>query len=110
MIQELSLDHIHRPSSPNLSHLDTQSLASTTGTTLYHVESADDADLHVDLKCKSCKISSDDQELDNAKPPSQSPFNHSVLRLIVSSRTISILDPAGSSISQVKTASPFSTP
>lgn len=58
MIYEDHFDHIHRPSSPNLSYLDTQSLASTTSTTLYHAESAEDTDTQVGLKCKSCKLSS----------------------------------------------------
>ncbi|KAL9065101.1 MAG: hypothetical protein Q9161_008448 [Pseudevernia consocians] len=51
--QELRFDHISRPSSPNLSHVDTQSLASTTSTTLYHAESVEDADTPMGLKCKS---------------------------------------------------------
>lgn len=58
MNQELRFDHICRPSSPNLSHVDTQSLASTTSTTLYHAESVEDADTPMGLKCKSCKFSS----------------------------------------------------
>lgn len=57
-IQEFRFDHIHRPSSPNLSHLDTQSLASTTSTTLYHAESVEDTDMQMGIKCKSCELSS----------------------------------------------------
>lgn len=52
IVQELRFDHIHRPCSPNLSHLDTQSLASTTSTTLYHAESVEDVDTQMGLKCK----------------------------------------------------------
>ncbi len=57
MNQELRFDYIQRPSSPNLSHIDTQSLASTTSTTLYHAESVEEADTQMGLKCKSCKFS-----------------------------------------------------
>lgn len=108
MIQELHFDHVHRSSSPNSSHLDTQSLASTTSTTLYHAESVEDDDTHMGLKCKLSKLSCPTQ-IQTANPL-QSPSNHSVPRSIVSSRTILILARAGSSTSQVKTAPPFSTP
>ena len=57
MIQELHTDHNHRPSSPSFSHGDTQSLASTTSTTL-HAESIEDVDTQMGLKCKPCKLSS----------------------------------------------------
>ena len=58
MIHELRFDHTHRTNSPNSSHLDTQSLASTTSTTLYHSESVEDTDVQMGLKCKSGKPSS----------------------------------------------------
>ena len=51
--QDLHFDHVHRPSSPNLSRLDTQSLASTTSTTLYHADSVDDIDMQIGLQCKT---------------------------------------------------------
>ncbi|CAF9919552.1 MAG: hypothetical protein ALECFALPRED_001215 [Alectoria fallacina] len=56
LILELRFDHVHRPSSLNFSHLDTQSLASTTSTTLYRAESVEDADTQMGLKCKSFTI------------------------------------------------------
>lgn len=51
MMKELRFDHTHRPSSPK-SHHDTQSLASTTSTTLYHADSFEDIDAQTNLKCK----------------------------------------------------------
>ena len=108
MIQDLRSDRIQCTSSSKLSHLDAQSLSSTTSTTLYRTESIEDADAHTGSKSKLCKYPLPTQ-IDTAKP-SQPPCSHSVLRSIVSFRTISILARAGSSISQVKIALPFFTP
>lgn len=56
MIPEIRFDHIHRQSSLNLSHQDTQSLASTASATLYHAESVEDADMQMGFKCKPFTI------------------------------------------------------
>ena len=78
MVSELRFVHIDRPGSPNLSHHDTRSLASTTSTTLYHADSVEDADTQMGLKCNSCKFHCPIQ-IYTAKP-SQPPASLSVLR------------------------------
>ena len=53
VIQEFRFDLIHRPSSPDLSRHDTQSLASTGSTTLYHADSIDNFDMPMGLPSKT---------------------------------------------------------